>query len=86
MEAYETEQAMTFETEMDQFFARNCYSESERNRVKAWRPYQLAAAKNDIIEAQEIATRVLEKGLGLPEESSPSPRHFSGSTLPPFST
>ena len=56
---------MTFENEMDQFFARNCYSEKERTRVRAWRPYQLAAEKNDTIEAQEIATRVLEKGIGL---------------------
>jgi hypothetical protein len=59
---------MTFETEMDQFFARNCYSEKERRRVKAWRPYQLAADKNDTIEAQEIAMRVLERGLGILEE------------------
>jgi CRISPR/Cas system Type II protein with McrA/HNH and RuvC-like nuclease domain len=62
------EQEMTFETEMDQFFARNCYSEKERGRVKAWPPYQLAAQKNDTIEAQEIATQVLEKKIGISEE------------------
>lgn len=56
---------MTFENEMDQFFSRNCYSEKERTRVKSWRPYQLAAEKDDTIEAQEIATQVLEKGLGI---------------------
>jgi len=56
---------MTIETEMDQFFARNCYSEKERQRVKAWRPYQLAMDKKDVVEAQEIATRVIERGLGI---------------------
>ncbi len=62
---------MTFETEMDQFFARNCYSEKERTRVKSWGPYQVAVAKKDIIEAQEIACRVLERGLGISEDKSP---------------
>ena len=64
---------MTFENEMDQFFARNCYSEKERRRVKAWQPYQRAAEKNDTIEAQEIATRVLEQNLGISEHNSPYP-------------
>ena len=59
---------MSIETEMDQFFARNCYSEAERKRVRAWRPYQLAIDKKDIVEAQEIATRVLERGLGISEK------------------
>lgn len=53
---------MTFENEMNQFFARNCYSEKERGRVRAWPAYQLAAQKDDTTEAQEIATRVLERG------------------------
>ena len=56
---------MTFETEMDQFFARNCYFEKERERVKAWPAYRLAVDTEDIIPAQEIATRVLEGGLGI---------------------
>jgi len=60
---------MTFETEMGQFFIRNCYSEKERERVKVWPPYQLAAQKGDTTEAQEIATRVLEGGLGISKES-----------------
>ena len=51
---------MSFEIEMDQFFARNCYSEKERLRVKAWLPYRLAAENKDIVQAQEIAARVLE--------------------------
>jgi hypothetical protein len=51
---------MTFEKEMNQFFIRNCYSEKERELVKARPAYQLAAEKNDPTEAQEIATRVLE--------------------------
>jgi hypothetical protein len=59
---------MTFETEMDQFFARNCYSEKQRFRVKACPSYRLAAENNDTIQAQEIATRVLEGGLGSSEE------------------
>ena len=59
---------MTFETEMDQFFVRNCYSEKERLRVKACLPYRLAAENNDTIQAQEVATQVLEGGLGSSEE------------------
>ena len=51
---------MSFEIEMDQFFARNCYTENERLRVKAWPPYGMAAENNDIIQAQETAARVLE--------------------------
>jgi hypothetical protein len=51
---------MAFEIEMDRFFARNCYSEEERLRVKAWPPYRLAAENNDIVQAQETAARVLE--------------------------
>jgi hypothetical protein len=66
---------MTFETEMDHFFARNCYTEKERMRVKAWMPYQSAAEKNDTIEAQEIATRVLEQGLGFPGNNPPNLNH-----------
>jgi hypothetical protein len=65
---------MTSETEMHHFFARNCYTEAERKRVKAWRPYQIAMEKNDVVEAQEIAMNVLERGLGTSPESS-SPRH-----------
>ena len=55
---------MTFENEMDQFFVRNCYSENERVRVKACPSYRLAAEKSDTIQAQEIATQVLEGKLG----------------------
>ena len=55
---------MTFENEMDQFFVRNCYSEKERLRVKVCLPYRLAAENNDTVQAQEIATRVLEGKLG----------------------
>ena len=51
---------MSFEIEMDQFFVRNCYSEKERLRVKAWPPYQLAEENNDVVQAQETAARVLE--------------------------
>jgi hypothetical protein len=60
---------MTFETEMDQFFARNCYSEKERLRVKACPPYRLAADNNDTIQAQEIATQVLEGAFGGSESN-----------------
>jgi hypothetical protein len=61
---------------MDFFFARNCYTEAERSRVKAWRPYQVAMEQDDIVQAQEIVTCVLEQGLGLPPNfvcSAPSP-------------
>jgi hypothetical protein len=51
---------MPFEKEMDQFFNRNCYLESERERVRAWPAYQFAAHRDDMIEAQEIATRLFE--------------------------
>jgi hypothetical protein len=53
---------------MDQFFMRNCYTEKERVRVKAWPTYRDAADQNDTIQAQEIATRVLERGLVTSEE------------------
>ena len=64
---------MTFEMEMDQFFARNCYSEAERLRVKAWRPYRLAAEDNDIVQAQETATRVLEGADRSAQGNPPTP-------------
>lgn len=67
---------MTFETEMDQFFARNCYSERERLRVKACSAYRLAAESNDVIQGQEVATRVLEGTLGDPAPAHS--QHLSG--------
>jgi len=45
---------------MDLFFARNCYSETEREKVKASQAYRLAMEQSDAIQAQEIATQVLE--------------------------
>jgi len=59
---------MTFETEMDYFFSRNCYTEKERVRVKAWPQYQIAAQIKDTTAAQEVATRVLEGGLGISKQ------------------
>ena len=61
---------MTFETEMDQFFARNCYPEKERMRVKTFLAYRRAAELNDVTQAQETATRILEDGL---EDSASTP-------------
>jgi len=66
--AQERHREMTFENEMDQFFARNCYSEKDRSRVKACRAYRLAAENNDAIQAQEIAAQVLEGKLDSFEE------------------
>jgi hypothetical protein len=51
---------MSFKTEMDQFFTRNCYSEMEREAVKGSLDYQRAAGSDDTIEAQEIATKIQE--------------------------
>lgn len=62
---------------MNQFFARNCYTEEERKRVRAWQPYQAAMELNDVVLAQEIAMRVLEGGLGLRPEP-PARSGFSG--------
>jgi len=56
----ETDKNMTSEREMDLFFARNCYSEQEREKVKASSAYRFAMEKDDTVQAQEIATRVLE--------------------------
>ena len=53
---------------MDQFFARNCYSEKERLKVKASLAYRRAAENNDSIQAQEVATQVLENGFGKAEK------------------
>ena len=66
---------MTPETEMDLFFVRNCYTEAERKKVKASRPYQIAMEKKDVVEAQEIATRVLESGPGISPDSPHNPPH-----------
>jgi hypothetical protein len=54
---------MSSKTEMDQFFARNCYSEKERDKVKASLAYRHAVESNDTIEAQEIATRIQESSV-----------------------
>jgi hypothetical protein len=54
---------MSSKTEMDQFFARNCYSEKERDKVKASQAYRHAVESNDTIEAQEIATRIQESSV-----------------------
>jgi hypothetical protein len=51
---------MSFKTEMDNFFTRNCYSEVERDAVKGSLSYQRAVASDDTIEAQEIATKIQE--------------------------
>ena len=51
---------MSFETEMDQFFMRNCIFEKDRERVKAAPSYQLAMELKDVTQAQEIVTRILE--------------------------
>ena len=45
---------------MNLFFVRNCYSEKEREKVKASPAYRVAMEKDDTIQAQEIATQVLE--------------------------
>jgi hypothetical protein len=89
---------MTFENEMDQFFARNCYSEKERLRVRECLAYRRAAESHDATQAQETATRILEGSL---EDSlgASSPRYnqrgrrrqdpvsrFAEDNLSPFST
>ena len=51
---------MTCETEMTQFFVRNCYSEKEREKVRASMAYQRAVEQNDATQAQEFASRILE--------------------------
>ena len=48
---------------MDQFFARNCYSEKERDNVKASLAYRRAVESDDTIEAQEIATKIQETSV-----------------------
>jgi hypothetical protein len=54
---------MSSKTEMDQFFARNCYSEKERDKVQASPAYRRAVESNDSIEAQEIATQIQESSV-----------------------
>jgi len=51
---------MTFKTEMEFFFTRNCYSQSERSKIKSCRQYLLAEESNDLVHAQEIAMQVTE--------------------------
>ena len=55
---------MTFEKEMNQFFIRNCYTEPEREKVRAWPAYRQAEEQNDPTAGQEIATQILEGKLG----------------------
>jgi hypothetical protein len=57
---------MTSETEMNQFFTRNCYSEKERDEVKASPAYRRAVESDDTIGAQEIATQVQESSHRAP--------------------
>ena len=51
---------MTFETEMDNFFMRNCYFGKDREKVEASQAYQLAVQMKDVTQAKETATRILE--------------------------
>jgi hypothetical protein len=51
---------MSFKTEMDIFFMRNCCLGDERSRIKDCRQYKIAEESNDIIHAQEIAMHVME--------------------------
>jgi hypothetical protein len=55
---------MSFQTDMNLFFVRNCFTEAQRERVKASPAYQRAIENNDAIEAQEIATQIQE-GRGI---------------------
>jgi hypothetical protein len=59
----QTDKDMTCEREMDLFFARNCYSQKEREKVKASPAYRLAMEQSDTIQAQEVAIQVLEGKL-----------------------
>ncbi|HEY5298221.1 MAG TPA: hypothetical protein VIK59_09860 [Verrucomicrobiae bacterium] len=62
---------MSFKTEMNFFFVRNCFSETQRERVKVSSAYQRAMDNNDAIEAQEIATQIQEgKEIHLPVPAS----------------
>jgi hypothetical protein len=57
-----------FETEMDMFFSRNCYSQKERSKVKACRQYRRAEESNDVVYAQEVAMQVAEGKISDVEE------------------
>ncbi len=63
---------MSFETEMNTFFMRNCYTEKERTLVRQWPAYRRAVESDDTTAAQEIATQVQE-GKIRPELSAPAP-------------
>jgi hypothetical protein len=51
---------MSFKSEMDIFFMRNCCSDNERSKIKAWHQYKVAKESNDVTHAQEIAMQVME--------------------------
>jgi hypothetical protein len=51
---------MSFQTDMNLFFVRNCFTEAQREKVNASPAYQRAMENNDSIEAQEIATQIQE--------------------------
>jgi hypothetical protein len=54
---------MSFDREMDLFFMRNCYFEKDRERVKASPAYRRAEDDGDAMQAQEIATQILERNV-----------------------
>jgi hypothetical protein len=54
---------MSFDREMDLFFMRNCYFEKDRERVKASPAYRRAEDEGDAMQAQEIATQILERNV-----------------------
>ena len=64
----------TFKTEMDIFFARNCYSQKDRSKVQACRQFRLAQDANDLVYGQEIAMQVLEGKMRDIQEEGPSTR------------
>ena len=69
---------MSFKSEMNLFFARNCFSETQRERVNVSSAYQRAMENNDAIEAQEIATQIQEgKEIHMPVPVSTGPPPLS---------
>jgi hypothetical protein len=62
---------ISFEEEMNQCFRRNCYCEAEREKTKTWAPQQFAMQKDDVTEAQEIATRLIEGEMSAKKSFCP---------------
>ncbi len=65
---------MSIKSEMNLFFVRNCFTETQREKVNASSAYQRAMENHDAIAAQEVATQIQEgREIHMPVPVSTEP-------------